>query len=86
MTALVLENVKLIMLFLLIGSIIGLSHVSGENLNGPDSVAGRRMRASARARRILVVSIRLDAAARRTRFIPGYISGLQRRSPKPLFQ
>jgi hypothetical protein len=32
MTAFVLENLKLIMLFLLIGSIIGLSHLSGENL------------------------------------------------------
>ena len=32
MTDLFLENLKLIILFLLIGSIIGLSHVSGENL------------------------------------------------------
>jgi hypothetical protein len=32
MTAFVLENLKLIMPFLLIGSIIGLSHLSGENL------------------------------------------------------
>jgi hypothetical protein len=30
MTAFVLENLKLIMLFLLIGSTIGLSHLSGE--------------------------------------------------------
>jgi hypothetical protein len=29
MTALILENLKLIMLFLLIGSVIGLSHLSG---------------------------------------------------------
>ena len=29
MTALLLENIKLIILFLLIGSIIGLSHLSG---------------------------------------------------------
>jgi hypothetical protein len=32
MTVLVLENLKLIVLFLLIGSIIGLSRLSGENL------------------------------------------------------
>jgi len=32
MTDLLLENLKLIVLFLLIGSIIGLSHLSGGNL------------------------------------------------------
>ena len=32
MAALMLENPKLIILFLLIGSIIGLSHLTGENL------------------------------------------------------
>jgi hypothetical protein len=32
MTVLLLENPKLIILFLLIGSIIGLSHLTGENL------------------------------------------------------
>jgi hypothetical protein len=32
MTDLLLENFKLVVLFLLIGSIIGLSHLSGENL------------------------------------------------------
>ena len=32
MIALLLENLKLIVLFLLIGSIIGFSHLSGENL------------------------------------------------------
>ena len=31
MTAFMLENAKLIMLFLLIGSVIGLSHLSGGN-------------------------------------------------------
>jgi hypothetical protein len=86
MTALVLENIKLIMLFLLIGSIIGLSHLGAENLNRSDSVAGRRMRASAKARKILVVSIRLEAAARRARFVPGYVSGLQLRSPRLFFR
>ena len=63
MTALVLEYIKLVMLFLLIGCIIGLSHFSGEKLNGSNSVAGRRMRASARARRILVLSIRLEVGS-----------------------
>ena len=33
MTGLVLENLKLIILFLLIGSIIGLSHLSGAKAN-----------------------------------------------------
>ena len=33
MTALMLENLKLIMLFLLIGSVIGLSHLSGGKAN-----------------------------------------------------
>ena len=32
MTALLVENLKLIILFLLIGSIIGLSHLSGEKV------------------------------------------------------
>ena len=32
MAALMLENLKLIILFLLISSIIGLSHLNGENL------------------------------------------------------
>ena len=32
MASLMLENLKLIILFLLIGSIIGLSHLTGENL------------------------------------------------------
>jgi hypothetical protein len=32
MTDLLLENIKLIILFLLIGSVIGLPHLTGENL------------------------------------------------------
>jgi hypothetical protein len=86
MTVLVLENFKLIVLFLLIGSIIGLSHLSGENPHGFDSVAGRRMRSPARAREILVVSGRLATAARRVRFVANVFSGLQLRSLRPLFQ
>ena len=40
-----LENLKLIVLFLLIGSIIGLSHLSGENLTKMKrAIHGRRWR------------------------------------------
>jgi len=45
MTDLLLENFKLVVLFLLIGSIIGLSHLSGENLTKMKRVIhGRRWR------------------------------------------
>jgi hypothetical protein len=45
MTDLLLENFKLIVLFLLIGSIIGLSHFSGENLTKMKrAIHGRRWR------------------------------------------
>ena len=45
MTDLLLENFKLIVLFLLIGSIIGLSHLSGENLTKMKrAIHGRRWR------------------------------------------
>ena len=84
MTVLVLENLKLIMLCLLIGSIIGLSHLSGENLNGSGSAAARRMRSSARARKILVMSVRLAAATRGARLVPDFVSGLRQRSLRPL--
>ena len=51
MTALLLENLKLIMLFLLIGSIIGLSHLmarmpSRRAASGCAATAGRRRPAS----------------------------------------
>ena len=50
MTALLLENIKLIMLFLLIGSIIGLSHAgSGRPIaERPNRRRGYRRPASAR--------------------------------------
>jgi len=45
MTDLLLENLKLIILFLLIGSIMGLSHLSGENLTKMKrAIHGRRWR------------------------------------------
>jgi hypothetical protein len=45
MTDLLLENLKLIVLFLLIGSIIGLFHLNGENLTKMKrAIHGRRRR------------------------------------------
>ena len=41
MAALLLQNVKVILLFLLIVSAIGLSHLGGENPNSSDLTAGR---------------------------------------------
>ena len=54
MTALLLENLKLIMLFLLIGSIIGLSHLSGGKAKparriGVAATAGRHRLAAKRS-------------------------------------
>ena len=42
MAVLLLQNVKLIMLFVLIVSAIGLSHFSGENRNSSNLTAARR--------------------------------------------
>jgi hypothetical protein len=45
MTALLVENLKPIMLFMLIGSTIGLSHLSGESLTKMKrAIHGRRWR------------------------------------------
>jgi hypothetical protein len=41
MAALLLQNVKVILLFLLVVSAIGLSHLGGENPDGSDLAAGR---------------------------------------------
>jgi hypothetical protein len=41
MTALFLQNVKVILLFLLIVSAIGLSHLGDESPDGSDLAAGR---------------------------------------------
>ena len=53
MTALLLQYLKLIMLFALIGSIIGLSHFNGEKQNGSGSAAARHTHSPAKARKIL---------------------------------
>jgi hypothetical protein len=84
MTALLLQNLKLIMLFLLIGSVIGLSHFSGESRNGSD-LATRRTDSSAEAHKIFVVSVRLAATADRPDFVPDYGVGPRQRSSKPMF-
>ncbi|MFZ0093878.1 MAG: hypothetical protein WCF66_10580 [Pseudolabrys sp.] len=84
MTALLLQNLKLIMLFLLIGSVIGLSHVSGENRNGSDLLT-RRMDSLAKAHKILIVGVRPAATADRPGFVPDYGVGPRQRSPKPSF-
>ena len=44
MTVLLVENLKLIMLFMLIGSIIGLSHLSGEQGQAGARKAASRLR------------------------------------------
>ena len=85
MTALLLQNLKLIMLFLLIGSVIGLSHFSGENRNGSDLVDSQRVDSSARAHKTLVVSVRLAATADRPGFLPDYGVGRRQGSLKPSF-
>jgi hypothetical protein len=79
MTALLLQYLKLIMLFLLIGSVIGLSHFSGENRNGSGLAAAPRTHSSGRARKILIVSGRPAATADRRGFVSDY-----RARPRPL--
>jgi hypothetical protein len=71
MTALLLPNLKLIMFFLLIGSVISLSHFSDENRKGSDLLT-RRIDSSAGAHKILVVGARLAATADRSGFAPDY--------------
>ena len=44
MAALLLQNAKVILLFLLVVSAIGLSHLGGENPDGSDLAAGRNTR------------------------------------------
>ena len=69
MAVLLLQYVKLIMLFVLIGSVVGLSRFSRENRNGSNLAAARRKHSPARALRISTVSVaslRADGAA----FVP----------------
>jgi len=84
MTALLLQYLKLIMLFALIGSIIGLSHFSGENQNGSGWAAATRTHSPARAHKVLVVSGRLAPAAEDA--APLYLIGTQLRPLAPMFQ
>jgi hypothetical protein len=87
MTALLLQYLKLIMLFALIGSIIGLSHFNGEKQNGSGLTAARHAHGRpARAQKILVVSGRLAPAAEDAAFVPPYPNGTQQRPLAPMLQ
>jgi len=86
MAALLLQYLKLIMLFALIGSIIGLSHFRGENQSGTALAAAGRTHSPARARKTLVVSGRLAPAAEDAAFVPSYPIGTQQRPLAPLFR
>lgn len=86
MTALLLQYLKLIMLFALIGSKIGLSHFHGENQPDSGLTAARHTHSPARARKIIVVSGRLSPAAEDAVFGPPYPVGTQRRPLAPLLQ
>lgn len=86
MTALLLQYLKLIMLFALIGSIIGLSHFNGEKQNGSGLAAARSTHSPARARKILVVSGRLTAPAEDAAFVPSYAVGNQQRPLAALYR
>ena len=52
MAALLLQYVKLIMLFLMVGSVIALSHFGSENRNGSGLAAARHKHSSAKTLRI----------------------------------
>ena len=52
MTALTLENIKLIIQLLLVGSVIGLSHLSGENLTKNETRIRRPTLARNRAKAV----------------------------------
>ena len=84
MTALLLQYLKLIMLFALIGSIIGLSHFRGESQSGTALAAAGHTHS--RAHKILVVSGRLAPAAEDAAFVPSYPMGTQQRPLAPLFR
>jgi hypothetical protein len=86
MAALLLQYLKLIMLFALIGSIIGLSHFNGENQNGSGLAAARHRHSPARARKILVASGRFAPAAEDAAFVPPYPIGTQPRPLAPMFR
>jgi hypothetical protein len=85
MAVLLLQYVKLIMLFVLIGSVIALSRFGGENRNGSGLAVARRKHSSAIALRIPTVSVRLAAAADGAAFVPNYGPGTEQRPLEPLF-
>ncbi len=72
MTALLLQNLKLILLALLVGSVIGLSHLAGENRKGSGLVPTKRTSGLTSARSTRAVKVRAAAADRRTSFVPNY--------------
>ena len=84
MAVLLLQYVKLIMLFLLVGSVIALSHFGSENRNGSGLAAARRKHGSAKALRIPTQSVRLAAAADGAAFVPNYGPGTEQRPLEPL--
>ena len=85
MAVLLLQYVKLIMLFLLVGSVIALSHFGSENRNGSGLAAARRKHSSATALRIPTVSVRLAATADGAAFVPNYGPGTRERPRELLF-
>ncbi len=86
MTALLLQYLKLIMLFALIGSIIGLSHFRGENHSGSALAAAGRTHSPAKTHKIVAVSDRLAPAADDTALGPSYRIGTQQRSLAPILR
>jgi hypothetical protein len=83
MTALALENLKLIILFLFVGSVIGLSHFGGEN--GSDMDAARGTRSSAKPRKTHVARVRRSMATAGARSVWHKIPVSRQRSPRLSF-
>ena len=82
MTAFLLQNLKLIMLFLLIGSILGLASVQSESRLGSVAAKGRSFQPSGRASAILGISTRIVSAVDRA-FSRQNGKALEPRSPQP---
>ena len=72
MTALLPEYLKLIMLLLLVGSIIGLSHLPGETRNGSALANAEGASGRMHTHWVHVRKVRAAAADRRTSFVPNY--------------
>jgi hypothetical protein len=83
MTALVLENLKLIILFLFVGSIIGLSRFGGKS--GSDRGAVRGTRSSTKPRKPLVARVRHSTATAAARSVRHKFPVARRRSPRLSF-